>query len=83
LSTRHCASHLLNIAVRSGYEASGISISSISTAEEKVVVAIRTDSIGFDIPVTEYNQDIRTLRLFSLNQGYFHNVFRLVNHKFQ
>jgi tRNA(Phe) wybutosine-synthesizing methylase Tyw3 len=74
---------LLNIATVSGYRESGISISSTSTPQEKVLVAIRTTAIRLDIPLAYYDENNRTIRLLGLTRGYLCNLFGLVNDKFQ
>jgi tRNA wybutosine-synthesizing protein 3 len=67
----------------SGYRESGISISSTSTPQEKVLVAIRTTAIRLDIPLACYDEDNQDIRFLGLTRVYLSNLFGLVNGKFQ
>jgi len=76
------ACRLLQLATISGYRESGISISSPGTAQEKVLVAIRTSAIRLDIPLAAYNTPKRSIIPFGLTKEYLTSLLKLVNEKF-
>jgi len=76
------ATRLLNIATTTGYRESGISISSVSTPQEKVLVAIRTTAIRLDIPLASYNAETQIIHPLDLSQEYLIFLLKLVNDTF-
>jgi tRNA(Phe) wybutosine-synthesizing methylase Tyw3 len=60
-----------------------MSISSATTPQEKVIVAIRTTAIRLDVPLAAYDTETRSLRPFGLGRGYLITLFNLVNAKFR
>ena len=73
---------LLNAATTSGYRESGISISALSTQQEKVLVAIRTTSIRLDVPIAAYDDEIQCIRPFGLTSEYITNLFNRISEVF-
>jgi tRNA wybutosine-synthesizing protein 3 len=76
------ASSLLHVAITSGYRESGIAISGFATAQEKIIVAIRTNAIRLDVPLGIYNPQTRHIHLSGLGAEYLHSLLKLVNVKF-
>jgi tRNA(Phe) wybutosine-synthesizing methylase Tyw3 len=76
------ASSLLHVATASGYRESGIAISSVAAAQEKIVVAIRTNAIRLDVPLGVYIPQTGCIHLFGLGTEYLHSLIKLVNIKF-
>jgi tRNA(Phe) wybutosine-synthesizing methylase Tyw3 len=59
---------LLNVATSSGYRESGISISGLNTAQEKVIVAVRTTSFRLDVPLASYDEQSQLIRPFGFSR---------------
>ena len=76
------ALRLLRVATTSGYRESGISISALNTASEKVLLAIRTTAIRADVPLASYEGNNRIIRPFGLSDGYIASLLRILNEKF-
>jgi tRNA wybutosine-synthesizing protein 3 len=72
----------LHHATLNGYRESGISISSTSRPQEKVLVAIRTTAIRLDIPLASYDTSRQTIRPLGLTRAYLLALLHLVNDKF-
>lgn len=77
------ASRLLHIATAAGYRESGISVSSVGTPQEKVLVAIRTTAIRADVPLASYDGENQSIRPFGLTREYFLNLLQIINDKFE
>jgi tRNA wybutosine-synthesizing protein 3 len=76
------ASSLLHVATASGYRESGIAISGAATSQEKIIVAIRTNSIRLDVPLGVYNAQTGYIHTFGLGAEYLHSLLQLVKVKF-
>jgi tRNA(Phe) wybutosine-synthesizing methylase Tyw3 len=76
------ASSLLHIAIASGYRESGIALSGVATAQEKIIVAIRTNAVRLDVPLGDYNPQTGYIHLFGLGAEYLNSLLKLVNVKF-
>ena len=77
------ASRLLHIATAAGYRESGISVSSVGTPQEKVLVAVRTTAIRADVPLASYDGEYQSIRPFGLTREYFLNLIQIINDKFE
>jgi tRNA wybutosine-synthesizing protein 3 len=77
------ASRLLNAATRTGYRESGMSISGHGTPQEKVIVAIRTNSLHLDIPLASYDSKWSTVIPLGLSAIYLRSLLKLANRRFK